>query len=138
MGLGDSAVRYDNFNHSECYSDCYCAGDFFSACADERPVSASTASGIAFETERLAHAISPVTDPDADQDMSILVSRPWSCSSTNLRDLEKEVMATELLKKKILAVLRLISLPLSMQKTKAWTSSMSPSVFGFQWISGIE
>lgn len=97
--VDDSAVRYDDFNHVEDSSDCYYAGAVFSTAADERPASTSPDSGIASETERLAHAISPasVENPEADQDMAVLVSRPWPRSSTELSDLRKEVMATELL-----------------------------------------
>lgn len=98
--VDDSAVRYDDFNLVDSPVDCYCTDEAFASSSVDRVSSNSPDSSGLSDTERLAHAIAPVHVTDADQDMAVLVSRPWPRSSDELRDLNAEIMATELLPQK--------------------------------------
>lgn len=95
--VDDSGVQYDDLNFADGLRDCYCAEEVFSASQAPSTNKPSTEIRACANSERLNHAVPPALEDSHEQDMAALVSRPWPRDSSELRDLEAAVLATEVL-----------------------------------------
>lgn len=130
-----SAVRCDDLNHVESSSDCYCAGDGFFLSQTSilfqyllLPVQHLILS--AFLTRFcLSHT------PTRTRIWRFYFLAHGLAALLSFANWKKKSWPPRKSRQKIPAVLRMVSPPLSMPKAKAWTDSMSFSLFKFQWIA---